>query len=339
MEARADMVNVPDLELLRQQVIRLLERQHDLIVRDTHAVLPFAGVDALDAGDGLRLCGLGLQVLLEGVRRDPVDPRADGVAALRLFAVERKLGIRALFDLMYVLERTALDEAALDDTLGATSDEWPAVAQVVRHASFSALAALTERVAQEAPSSTVDSLTTVHTRAVFRVALEKETRRSERSGHPLALVLVNVDRLSALNAELGYGFGDRVLERLGIVLRSYFREHDWVAREAEDTFAVVLPETAPEHARVLAEQVRAMVEERLSLHDHRSDREVPVTVSIAVLSAEGVDASVTADALVEQARQALARAKESGRNRVEAVELKGAQDPKRRDYLHRRSAP
>ncbi len=333
------MESVPDLELLRQRVIRLLERQRDVIVQDTTAVLPFAGMDTLEPPDGARLSDLGLQVLLEGVRRDPVDPRADAVAALRVFAMERKLAIRALFDLVYVLERTALDEAALDDTLGATSDEWPAVAQVVRHASFGALAALTERVAQETTSSTVDALTTVHSRGVFRVALEKETRRSERSGHPFALVLVNVDRLAALNADLGYGFGDRVLERLGIVLRSYFREHDWVAREAEDTFAVVLPETAPEHARVLAEQVRAMVAERLSLHDHRSDREVPVTVSVAVLSAEVVDASVTADVIVEQARQALVRAKQGGRNRVEAVVLKAARDPGRQDYLHRRGAP
>lgn len=333
------MESVPDLELLRQQVIRLLEHRRTAIVQDTIGVLPFAGVAPLDAGDGVRLCDLGLQVLLEGVRHGPVDPRADAVTALRLFAAERKLGIRALFDLLYVLERTTLDEAALDDTLGATTEEWPAVAQTVRHASFAALAALTERVAQETTSSTVDTLTTVHTRAVFRVALEKETRRSERSGHPFALVLVNVDRLAALNAELGYGFGDRVLERLGIVLRSYFREHDWVAREAEDTFAVVLPETAPEHARVLAEQVRAMVEERLSLHDHRSDQEVPVTVSVAVLSAEAVDSSVTAEIIVEQARQALARAKEGGRNRIEAVSLRTAADPKQQDYLRRRNAP
>lgn len=330
---------MPNLDLLRQQIVRLLERRHDIIVKDTMAVLPFAGIDSLEPADTVTLCELSLAVLLEALRHQPVDPRAEAVTALRSFAAERALGIRGLFDLTYVLERAALDEAALDDTLGATSDEWPGVTQSVRHASFAALAALTERVAQESSASTVDALTTVHARGVLHVALDKELRRSERSGQPVGVMLVNVDRLAHLNAELGYGFGDRVLERLGIVLRSYFREHDWVGREQEDTFLIVLPDTAPAHASALGEQIRAMVEERLVLHDHRSDREVPVTVSVAVLGAEAVDAATTTDALLEQAGHALALAKNAGRNRVETVALRADGSAARADYLKRRNGP
>lgn len=330
---------MPNLDLLRQQIVRLLERRHDIVVKDTMAVLPFAGIDSLEPADTVTLCELSLAVLLEALRHQPVDPRAEAVTALRSFAAERALGIRGLFDLTYVLERAALDEAALDDTLGATSDEWPGVTQSVRHASFAALAALTERVAQDSSASTVDALTTVHARGVLHVALDKELRRSERSGQPVGVMLVNVDRLAHLNAELGYGFGDRVLERLGIVLRSYFREHDWVGREQEDTFLIVLPDTAPAHAASLGEQIRAMVEERLVLHDHRSDREVPVTVSVAVLGAEAVDAATTTDALLEQAGHALALAKNAGRNRVETVALRADGSAARADYLKRRNTP
>ncbi len=330
---------MPNLDLLRQQVVRLLERRHEIIVKDTMAVLPFAGLDSLEPAGTSRLCELSLDVLLEALRHQPVDPRAEAVTALRSFAAERSLGIRGLFDLVYVLERAALDEAALDDTIGATSDEWPGVSQSVRHAAYSALAALTERVAQESSSSIIDPLTTLHTHAVLHLALDKELRRSERSGQPVGVMLVNVDRLAHLNAELGYGFGDRVLERLGIILRSYFREHDWVGREQEDTFLIVLPDTAPAHAASLAGQVRAMVEERLVLHDHRSDREVPVTVSVAVLGADVVDASTTTDILLEQAGQALALAKSAGRNRVETVALRVDGGAIRAEYQKRRSAP
>jgi diguanylate cyclase (GGDEF)-like protein len=195
---------------------------------------------------------------------------------------------------------------------------------------------VTEQVAQDSTSAIFDTLTTVHTSAVLQLALEKEVRRSGRSGQPLALVLLDVDRLSDLNAAHGYGFGDRVLERLDILMRSYFREHDWVGRQEEDSFAVVLPDTAPEHARVLDEQVRAMVEEGLALHDHRSDRIVPVTVSVAVLIAELVDAEATAAEMLAQAQLALTRAKEAGRNRVERIDMKGAPDPDDRERLRRR---
>src|SRR5207253_4966215 len=134
-----------------------------------------------------------------------------------------------------------------------TSEQWPALAQGVRRASFDSLAALAERMLQEITSGIVDRLTTIHNRAVLDAALEKEIRRAERFGHPFALVLLDVDRLSALNVAHGYGFGDRVLERIGIVMRNFFREHDWVARHGEDTFAVVLPETTPANVEHLAE--------------------------------------------------------------------------------------
>src|SRR6185503_3893319 len=153
---------------------------------------------------------------------------------------------------------------------------------------------LTERVAQESTRSIFDPLTTVYTRWVLDSALEKEIRRAERFGHPFALVLLDVDHLSDLNLAHGYGFGDRILERIGIVMGNFFREHDWVARHGEDTFAVVLPETGPDNAEHLAEQARKTVEERLALQDHRTEANVPVTVSVAVLIAESVDSSVNA---------------------------------------------
>ncbi|MGH2399922.1 MAG: GGDEF domain-containing protein, partial [bacterium] len=122
-----------------------------------------------------------------------------------------------------------------------------------------------------------------------------------------------------INAKHGYGAGDRVLERIGILVRQYFRDQDWVARSSGDSFSVLLPETAREHAEALADRVRTTVSERLELHDYRSDQQMPVTVSVGVLIAESVDQSMKAEELLRQAKDAVDRAKRAGRNRVEQV--------------------
>jgi diguanylate cyclase (GGDEF)-like protein len=114
-----------------------------------------------------------------------------------------------------------------------------------------------------------------------------------------------------------------VLERVGILMRKYFREQDWVGRYSGDGFAVLLPETQREHAVLLAERLRTTVEDRMALHDYRSEQAVPVTASVGVVFVESVDRSFRADQLFEEGRQAVRRAKLAGRNRVEIVAIVG----------------
>jgi diguanylate cyclase (GGDEF)-like protein/excisionase family DNA binding protein len=152
--------------------------------------------------------------------------------------------------------------------------------------------------------------------------LPKECCRAERFEHWLSMMLIDIDNLSALNKAHGYGVGDRILERLGILLRTYFRQHDWVARYGEDTIAVLLPETDPENALLLAERTRAMVEERLTFRDYRTEQRAVVTVSVAVASARALEGEpIDHDKFSAHAVAALQRAKAGGRNRVEHVEL------------------
>ena len=79
-------------------------------------------------------------------------------------------------------------------------------------------------------SAIEDALTTLHTRPVLDAVLPKECCRAERFEHWLSMMLIDVDNLSGINKAHGYGVGDRILERMGILLRAYFRQHDWVAR-------------------------------------------------------------------------------------------------------------
>ena len=322
---KADSEGVQDRAELRRHVARVLDDRADAIVGQAVEVIPFSGPLALDTNDIVRLCEAGLSLLVSAVREGQQDARSGLVTDLRRLSQDRSISPQRLFELVYLLERAALDELALDETLGAESDQWPTLAQLVRRASFDALGAFADHLTKEPGTGGVtDPLTTLHARPVLEAVLEKEIHRAIRFGHPFALILFDVDHLSDINAAHGYGFGDRVLERIGIVTRHYFREQDWVTRHMDDTFVVLLPETPPEYAELLAERVRLMVEERLALRDYRTEQRVPVTVSVAVVIAGTVAAGMNAERMLRAAGQAVHRAKHAGRNRVEKVDVAAA---------------
>ena len=216
---------------LRQQIADLLLQQVDMITTDTVAIFPYTGIDSLDA-DYCRRVGQHLaQLLALAVRDGRVDPRGNLIADLQRVVIDRALSIERLFTFTYLTERTTIDELALNDRFGATSESWPLVAQLVRRGSFDLLAGYIERTHLEpSGAAIIDKLTTLHTRPLFDAVLAKEVERASRFGVPLSLILFDVDHLSAINQEHGYGVGDKILERLGILIRNYFRQHDWVAR-------------------------------------------------------------------------------------------------------------
>jgi diguanylate cyclase (GGDEF)-like protein len=307
---------------LRQQVSEVILDRAALLVWDTVAIFPYSGTEHLEPDYCNRIGQLLVQLLALGVREGRVDARGGFVADLHRLALERGLPVERLFTFVYLLERTVLDELALSDKIGATTEPWPLAAQLVRRSSFDLLAGYTAR-AQLDPSDAAitDRLTTLYTRPLFDAVLAKELERAGRFGYPVSLILFDVDRLSSINKQHGYGVGDKVLERLGILIRQYFRHHDWVARYAEDSMVVLLTRTDAEHANELAERVRATVEERLGFTDHRSDRMVPVTVSAAVMNVKvALGDLVDTERLMADAESAIERAKERGRNRVERVE-------------------
>jgi diguanylate cyclase (GGDEF)-like protein len=307
---------------LRTHIARFLGQRATPVVDDAVAVLPFAGLVTAQADSHRVVAERTLQLLAFAARDGGVEAHRELLAELCQAAENARLGIAQLFRIVYVVERAALDELALDESFGATSEPWSVLDHIVRRSSFDLLAGCAERIETgQCDRALVDPLTTVHTKAVLVAALDKEIQRAERFGHPFALMVIDVDRLAEINDAQGYGLGDRVLERLGILMRKYFREQDWVARFGDDTFAVLMPETQPAHAELLAERLRTTVQARMALPDHRSDKQLPVTVSVAVVIAESVDSHLRAEDLFEEAREAMARAKTAGRNRVEKAHL------------------
>jgi diguanylate cyclase (GGDEF)-like protein len=309
-------------EDLREQIAAAIQDRGSVLVWDTVAIFPYSGTELLDSDYCNRIGDVVVQMLLLAIRNGKIDPRGGIVADLHRIAQDRSLMAGRLFTFVYLFERSTLDELALNDTIGATSEAWPLVAQIVRRASFDLVAAYTERLQLEpSDAAVIDKLTTLHTRSLFDAALGKELERAGRFGHPLSLILFDVDHLSAINQEHGYGVGDRVLERVSILIRQYFRQHDWVARHSEDAIVVLLSRTDGEHAMDLAERVRATVEERLEFVDHRNNKPVRVTLSAAVVNVEcSIGDIVDAERLLADAELAVERAKQQGRNRVVRVD-------------------
>jgi diguanylate cyclase (GGDEF)-like protein len=164
-----------------------------------------------------------------------------------------------------------------------------------------------------------DSLTTLLNDQVFDLVLEQEVQRAIRHHHGVSMILFDIDDLSELNRAHGFGAGDRLLERLGILARGFFRTHDWVARYGGDSIAVLLPETTLDQASALASQLCETVQQRLVLLEHRTDEKTTVTVSAAAVGVDSVGEDVKPRAILAEAHAAVQRAKANGGNRVERV--------------------
>lgn len=308
---------------LRRIIAEHITGRRDVIVADTVATFPLTPESRrLDASFCVRLGNVVTGLLVDAIVDGRVESRGPGISALTALAADREVSPTLLFAFVHIVMNTSIDELSLDARVGVNTEPWPQAAQIVRRAAFDVLGAWTTRLMYSPqPSSIEDSLTTLHTRPVLDAVLPKECCRVERFEHWLSILLIDIDNLSAINKAHGYGVGDRILERAGILLRTYFRQHDWVFRYDEDTMAVLLPETTPDDAMSLAERTRTMIEDRLTFRDYRTDQRTLVTVSVAVTSARALEGEpIDHERFIKEAEAALARAKVSG-NRVEHVEL------------------
>ena len=162
--------------------------------------------------------------------------------------------------------------------------------------------------------SRTDPLTSLRNRRSFDEELASLFEHARRYSRPLAVAMIDVDHFKRVNDERGHQEGDRVLQRVASILRRCTRQSDLVARYGGEEFVVVLPETPLFEALQFAEKIRASV----------AADEIGVTVSLglAAMPPSRSDAA----ALIGAADQALYRAKESGRNRVECERRESARE-------------
>jgi diguanylate cyclase (GGDEF)-like protein/excisionase family DNA binding protein len=311
-------------EDLRQRAAGAVRDRLDTLAADLD-VLIAAGLPEPPAGDlRARLVTRLLDLLAVAISAGAVVESPLLLEVARLEEAGAKL--QDLFAAVRLAERSILQELSVDAQLGAITEHWPAVTELVRKASFDLLSAVCARRAMDASQGVVDPVTTLMSRAVFEMAITKELQRAIRYHHALALILFDVDNLAAINDTQGYGVGDLVLERLGVFMRQYFRQPDWVGRYGGDSIAVLLPETTASDALTLAEGARQAVEERLVFPD-KEEHPIGITVSGAVVtitlrgeSGEGGESLETVRVMTD-AEAGVKRAQARGGNTIERVEV------------------
>ncbi len=160
--------------------------------------------------------------------------------------------------------------------------------------------------------STTDELTKLPNRRYFNDRLARELSQARRWGHPLSVLVIDVDHFKKLNDREGHAAGDEALIAVAGVLRGALREVDVVARWGGEEFVVVLERTTEADALVVGEKLRRAVE-AIALSSTAGQPEGHLTVSIgAAQLLDGEDAS----GLVQRADRAVYQAKKAGRNRV-----------------------
>ena len=158
-----------------------------------------------------------------------------------------------------------------------------------------------------------DSLTGLMNRIAFFRSAQGELERARRSSAPLSMIALDIDRFKSLNAEHGVEMGDEVLRTVAQTIREKSRPYDCIGRWTGDEFVIALPGVIGADAEKIAERIIKGIDATLITY---KDDTAKVGMSAGIVSASRISASTEAEPLIEQARQAMARAKEAGGDQV-----------------------
>ena len=157
-----------------------------------------------------------------------------------------------------------------------------------------------------------DALTNAYTHDHFLSMLRHEVARSNRYAHFVTCMLIDIDGLRRINEAHGSAGGDQVITEVADLVRGLIRSSDTLARMGGGELALLLPETTVDAAMIVAERIRAKVEEHPYIMQRSQIERVTVSVGAATHPPHGI----TALALVDTAQRVLRQAKRAGKNRV-----------------------
>jgi diguanylate cyclase len=168
-----------------------------------------------------------------------------------------------------------------------------------------------EHLEEQRQKALIDPLTGLPNRAAWSERLDHEISQWQQHGNTLMLAMLDLDHFKRINDSYGHLAGDKVLKIIATVLRKRLRGTDFIARFGGEEFVLLLPSTVPAAGMKLLEHLRASIE---ACPFHFKGERVTITISMGLTAFKPDEHS---DLALKRADQALYRAKNAGRNRVE----------------------
>jgi diguanylate cyclase (GGDEF)-like protein len=172
---------------------------------------------------------------------------------------------------------------------------------------------LNRKVKEAKKEANFDPLTKLYNKRLFNENLSEALAHTKRSGEPIVLVLMDIDNFKTVNDTHGHVFGDKILEKLGEMMREKMREEDKGYRWGGEELAIIMPNTDTDKAQVAIERLR---EELGKMRFKTGGKEVGVTLSVGLTEYAEADTSET---FINRTDEALYRAKKEGRDRLVVV--------------------
>lgn len=291
---------------------REIKREYILIVDDNSEVrgvlqemitsLGYSSIAAVDGVDALeKMTHDAFDIVITDIRM----PRMDGIELIkRIITDSPGVDIVAITGYSSQYKYTDLIDLGAADFISKPFDVGILEARINRIIRERALKAELKRL------SAVDGLTGLLNRRYFDENLKHEANRAARQHYDLYLLLIDIDNLKIQNDRLGHPQGDGLIRQLGSVVAQNIRvDVDSAYRIGGDEFAVLLPHTNLEQARLVAERLR-------SKYHAATTHSSSISIGMAKLEGGQDDLETSLKTLVERADRALYRCKGNGGNQV-----------------------
>jgi diguanylate cyclase len=166
---------------------------------------------------------------------------------------------------------------------------------------------------QEHELASTDLLTGIANRMIFEQHMARACLARARGGSETCLLVLDIDRFKHINDKFGHAAGDRALRIVAEQLKAVLRPDDMLARYGGEEFVAVLPDTALENGREIAEALRNCIE---GIGFRGQQQPVRITLSCGITALRVDD---TPESAFDRADRALYQAKRGGRNRCEVA--------------------
>ncbi len=157
-----------------------------------------------------------------------------------------------------------------------------------------------------------DGLTGLYNHDYFQNTLQQELLLAKRKGRELSVMMIDIDHFKQFNDQWGHQAGDQVLREVSAVIKNNCRGSDIVARYGGEEIALLLHETDPTSALILAGHLRKKIDELTISYSGSAKLHVTISVGVAGFPLHAKDKKN----LIRKADEALYRSKDNGRNRV-----------------------